>query len=385
MKLHRLPLTILVIASLFSSCGPKKETAASKPSITITSRPFAADEEGRAIIAYTIANAQGMSLTAINYGGIVTELMVPDKNGNVANVALGLDSLHQYQKASPYFGAIIGRYGNRIANGEFTLDNVQYSLAKNNGPNTLHGGNHGFDKQFWDVTVPVDSTTLVFTYTSLNGEEGYPGTLTCKVTYSITNDNEWIIDYHATTDEKTIVNLTQHTYFNLSGNPNSDILDHELQINADNYLPVDATLIPVGAPVKVEGTPFDFRTATAVGARIGEDNEQLKMGGGYDHCWVLNGGPTDTPRMVATVVHPTTSRKMEVFTTEPGIQFYSGNFLDGSLSRKGGITYKHRSGLCLETQHYPDSPNKPDYPSVVLSPDDTYHTTTIYKFSTISK
>jgi aldose 1-epimerase len=298
---------------------------------------------------------------------------------------LGYDSLSSYLKSSPYFGSLIGRYGNRIAKGKFTLDGNTYTLVQNNEENHLHGGLKGFDKIFWNIEVLNDSTSasIKLTYESADGEEGYPGKLQAEVVYTLTDDNELKIDYKAVTDKKTIVNLTQHSYFNLSGNESPDIMSHELMMDADHFLPVDKTLIPTGVLKPVANTPFDFKTSTRIGARIDQQDEQLKFGGGYDHCWVLNNydSTSDVVRKVASLYEPNSGRLMEVFTTEPGLQFYSGNFLDGTLTGKNGVRYMHRYGLCLETQHFPDSPNKPEFPSVVLNPGEEYRTSTVYRFS----
>ncbi len=310
---------------------------------------------------------------------------MPDRNGNLGDIALGYDSLEGYLEATPYFGAIIGRYGNRIGEGQFTLDGETYQLATNDGPNHLHGGVQGFDKVVWDAkpVEAADGVALEFTYISPDGEEGYPGALDAKVTYTLTNDNRLIFDYEATTDAPTPVNLTQHTYFNLAGHGGGDILGHEVMINADTFTPVSQTLIPTGELRPVEGTPFDFRTPTAIGERIDADNEQIRFGPGYDHNFVLNddAASVDAPVLAARVYEPNSGRVMEVLTTEPGLQFYSGNFLDGSITGKDGVTYERRSGFCMETQHFPDSPNKPDFPSTILRPGELYKTRTVYAFS----
>lgn len=348
------------------------------------SESFGTTTDGKAVEVYTLKNANGVEARVTNYGGIILSLMVPDRTGQMADVVLGFDSLSSYEKDSPYFGALIGRYGNRIAKGHFTLDGKEYTLAVNNGQNALHGGLKGFDKVVWNAE-PFDSTGkrgLVFTYTSPNGEEGYPGTLQARVTYTLTDDNELIFDYHATTDQATPVNLTQHSYFNLKGAGNGDILDHVVTINADRFTPVDSTLIPTGELRSVEGTPFDFRTPTAIGARIEQQDQQLVFGHGYDHNYVLNKPDSASgPTFAARVVEPASGRVMEVSTTEPGLQFYSGNFLDGTLTGKGGHVYGHRSGFAMETQHFPDSPNQAGFPSTILRPGEEYNSRTIYKFS----
>ena len=351
--------------------------------VRVEKSDFGTLEDGRAVDLYTLTNENGVEVKIISYGGIVTSIRVPDKEGNVEDVVLGFESLEGYLQAGvPYFGAIVGRYGNRIADGQFTLDGETYQLAKNDGPNHLHGGLKGFDKVLWEGEAinTEEGAGVKLHYLSEDMEEGYPGNLSVDVVYMLTNDNELRIDYEATTDKPTIVNLTNHAYFNLTGDMTKDILDHQVMINADQFVPVTETLIPVGELRPVEGTPFDFTEPTAIGKRINDENEQLGFGKGYDHCWVLN-DPGEELSLAATVHEPVSGRYMEVFTTEPGIQFYTGNFLDGTLKREGGGTFKHRSGFCLETEHFPDSPNQPDFPSVVLRPGDLYQTNTVYKFS----
>lgn len=355
--------------------------AETKTQKEITVQEFGKTAAGEAVQIYTLTNAQGMEARITNYGGTVVSLKTADRNGAFADVALGHDNVDGYPK-SPYFGAIIGRYGNRIGNAQFTLQGNTYTLAKNNGPNHLHGGIKGFDKVVWKAE-PVSSPEgqgLSLTYVSADGEEGYPGTLNAKVVYVLTNDNALRIDYEATTDKPTVVNLTNHAYFNLKDAGATTILDHELMLNADRYTPVDKTLIPTGELAPVEGTPFDFRQPTAIGARIDGDHEQLKFGLGYDHNFVLNPG-ADGLTLAATVIEPTTGRRMEVLTSEPGIQFYSGNFLDGTVTGRAGTVYQRRAGFCLETQHFPDSPNKAQFPTTTLEPGQTYRTTTVYRFS----
>lgn len=342
---------------------------------------FGVTPDGKNASLFTLENSHGMTVKLTNYGGIVTELHVPDKNGNIGDVVLGYDNLNDYIKGSPYFGAIVGRYGNRIDKGKFTLDGVEYTLATNNDKNHLHGGVKGFDKVVWDATpfTHVDEAGVELTYVSVDGEEGYPGTLTAKVTYSLSNANELKIEYLATTDKPTVVNLTHHGYFNLAGQGNGDILSHELMLNADRYTPIDEGLIPTGQLPSVKDTPMDFTEPVAIGARISQDFQQLKFGKGYDHNWVLN--ESDEPmKLAAKVYEPTTGRMMEVLTTEPGIQFYCGNFLDSSNVGKVGKVYQHRYGFCLETQHFPDSPNNPDFPTTILRPGDAYKSTTVYRF-----
>jgi aldose 1-epimerase len=348
----------------------------------LTKKPFGMTPEGQAVDLYTLTNSSGMQVAITNYGGIVVSLKTPDRRGKLADVVLGFDTLAGYFDKSPYFGAIIGRYGNRIGQGKFTLEGHPYTLAQNNNGHHLHGGIRGFDKVVWNVKAALNQKEpeLVLQYLSKDGEEGYPGNLDVTVTYTLTDANELKIEYHATTDKSTVVNLTNHSYFNLSGAGNGDILDHQLILNSDRFTPVAEGLIPTGELRPVAGTPFDFTKPNAIGTRINGDDEQLKLGLGYDHNWVLNKNGKQMT-LAARVVEPTTGRVMEVSTTEPGLQFYSGNLLDGSNIGKHGKVYKHRFGFCLETQHFPDSPNKPDFPSTELKPGKAYDTTTIYKFS----
>ncbi|NHF61577.1 galactose mutarotase [Flavobacteriaceae bacterium TP-CH-4] len=366
-------------------CGQetKAEVTKSNASITISKSDYGTTPEGENVEQYTLTNTTGMTVKIITYGGRITYLAVPDRNGNFANVVLNLDSLGQYLEGNPFFGALVGRYGNRIANAKFLLDGKEYRLAANNGKNSLHGGYKGYDKVVWTAAASIgkDQAVLKLTYLSKDMEEGFPGNLDITVTYALDNENTLTVQYEATTDKKTIVNLTQHSYFNLSGDFSTTILDHELQLNAGSYLPVDETLIPTGELAKVEGTPFDFTTAKTIGRDIDKDDNQLKNGLGYDHCWVLD-NQGDGIREVATLFDPKSGRVLKVGTTEPGLQFYSGNFLDGTLPRPNGGTYVKRSGLCLETQHYPDSPNQTDFPSVILNPGGKYKTTTTFRFST---
>lgn len=361
------------------SAEAPQQTAAPVKGPDVTSQRFGTMPDGTLVEAYTLKNAGGIEVKAIGYGAIITSLKVPDRSGNVADVVLGFENLDGYLKGHPYFGAIVGRYGNRIGKGQFTVHGKTYSLAKNNGPNHLHGGVTGFDKVLWTTAVVSGENAVTFTRTSPDGEEGYPGNLSTKITYTLTDRNELIVDYHATTDKATPVNLTQHSYFNLAGDGAGDILGHEVTINADRYTPVDDTLIPTGELASVEGTPFDFRKPTAIGARISADHPQLKAGRGYDHNWVLNRSGEGL-QLAARVVEPKTGRTLEVSTQEPGVQFYTGNFLDGSLTGKGGHVYAHRTGFCLETQHYPDSPNKPNFPSTILRPGQEYKTRTVFTF-----
>lgn len=349
----------------------------------ITKKPFG-KVDGVPVDLYTMTNTKGMQVSITNYGGIVVSLVVPDRNGKPGDVVLGYDQVEEYVKASPYFGAIVGRYGNRIAGGQFTLNGKAYTLAQNNNGNHLHGGLKGFDKAVWKAQELSTNRGpgLKLAYLSKDGEEGYPGNLAVAVTYVlVANANELVINYLATTDKPTPVNLTNHSYFNLAGQGSGDILGHELTLFADRFTPVDKGLIPTGELRPVEGTPFDFRQPTAIGKRIHQAAEQLQFGGGYDHNFVLSGKQDAGLTLAARVVEPTSGRIMEILTKEPGIQFYCGNFLDGSNVGKGNKPYCYRYGFCLETQHFPDSPNKPDFPTTILQPGKQYRTTTIYRFS----
>jgi len=370
---------------MLCSCATMKQWRGAKEArgqMDVDVKPFGKTPDGKEVRLYSLRNAAGMTAEIMTYGAIVISLEAPDKDGNMGDIVLGYDNLQDYLKETPYFGAIVGRYGNRIGKGRFILDGTTYTLATNNNGNHLHGGIKGFDKVVWD-DEPVwrpDGVGVKLSYLSKDAEEGYPGNLNATVIYVLTNKNELRIEYEATTDKATPVNLTHHGYFNLTGGQR-DILGHELMLNADKCTPVDAGLIPTGHLVDVTGTPMDFRRSTPIGARIDADYEQLKFGGGYDHNWVLNKkGKTMT--LAAKVYEPTTGRVMEVWTTQPGIQFYAGNFLDGTLTGKQGQVYQHRYGFCLETQHFPDSPNKPGFPSTILRPGGKYETTTIYRFST---
>jgi aldose 1-epimerase len=357
--------------------------AAACGSESIVRKPFGKTPEGQAVELYCLTNRNGMQASIMTYGGIVVSLTAPDRDGRYADVVLGFDRLEDYLAGHPYFGALIGRYGNRIAKGRFTLDGTPYTLAVNDGENHLHGGIRGFDKAVWQARGAIEKTGLevALAYASADGEEGYPGNLAVKVVYTLTDSNELKIEYSATTDKPTPVNLTNHSYFNLAGQDSGDILGHELAIAADRFTPVDKGLIPSGELRPVAGTPFDFRQPTAIGARIEQADEQLQFGGGYDHNFVLNRRQEGALELAASVYEPKSGRLMEVFTTEPGIQFYSGNFLDGTNVGKGGKVYNRRNGLCLETQHFPDSPNKPAFPAVILRPGREYSTTTVYRFS----
>jgi aldose 1-epimerase len=353
---------------------------ATQPQARIQKQEYGKSADQQTVDLYTLTNARGMEAKITNYGGVVVSLKAPDRSGKMEDVVLGYENLDGYLNDKRYFGGIIGRYGNRIAKGKFSLNGQSYTLARNNGENHLHGGIKGFDKMVWqakEIKSP-DGAALELTYFSKDGEEGYPGNLSVTVVYTLTNNNELKIDYSATTDKDTVVNLTNHSYFNLAGKGN--ILNHEVMLNADRFTPVDKGSIPTGELRSVKGTPMDFTQPTAIGARIEQKDEQLIFGKGYDHNWVLNssGGAL---ALAARVSEPGSGRVMEVHTTEPGIQFYTGNFLDGTAKGKGGQLYEHRSGFCLETQHFPDSPNKPGFPSTVLKPGQKYATTTIYRFS----
>ena len=347
---------------------------------------FGETMDGTDVDQFILSNNNGMEIRIITYGGVITSWTAPDKNGNYKDIVLGYNTLAEYEAETPYFGALIGRYGNRIAKGKFSLNDQEYTLAVNNGVNHLHGGLKGFDKVIWDAkTIVSDSTvSLELSYLSKDMEEGYPGNLETKVTYTLNNKDELSVNYEATTDKPTIVNLTQHSYFNLTADFNQDILGHELVINADSFLPIDNTLIPTGEFRDVTGTPFDFKTSKAIGIHIDNENIQLKNGLGYDHCWVLNDQNTGV-RFVASAYEPVSERLLEVFSDEPGIQFYSGNFLDGTLPSKNNGVYQHRTGFCLETQHYPDSPNQKNFPSVRINPGEKYNSKTVFRLSAASK
>jgi len=350
--------------------------------VSISRQPFGKTEDGALVYLYTLRNAQGMEAQITNYGGIVVSLKVPDRQGRMDDVVLGYETLAGYIQNNPYFGCLVGRYGNRIGGAKFQLEGKSYTLVANDGPNHLHGGLKGFDKVVWKARAlrSREGPALRLSYTSKDGEEGYPGNLKVTATYTLTSDNALRLDYRATTDQTTLCNLTHHSYFNLAGAGNGDILNHQVMIAADRFTPVDSTLIPTGELRPVAGTPFDFTQPMAIGARIDQEDEQLKFGRGYDHNWVLN-KPLGQLGLAARVVEPTTGRVMEVWTTEPGLQFYTGNFLDGSIVGKEGKIYYHRYGFCMEPQHYPDSPNKPHFPSVVLKPGQVYRNTIIYRFS----
>jgi aldose 1-epimerase len=347
----------------------------------ITKRRYGELTDGRTVDEYTLDNGRGLSLCAINFGGIVTALNVPDREGDTANVVLGLPDLHGYETRNPNMGTLVGRYANRIAGGRFELDGETFELPRNNGTNTLHGGPVGFGKRWWDIApLPLaddGSVAIELSLDSADGDQGFPGRLHTTVSYTLTPQDEWRIDYAATTDRATVVNLSQHAYFNLAGQ--GSILDHRLQIVAARYCPVDANLIPLGIEA-VEGTPFDFRAMTQIGARIREAHPQILLARGYDHNWVLDLEPGAGLRLVARVEEPHSGRAMQVHTDQPGLQFYSGNFLDGTLAGANGQAVRQGDGLCLETQHFPDSPNRSDFPSTVLRPGERYASTTVYRF-----
>jgi aldose 1-epimerase len=372
--LKYISLCLILACSLFCNANVMAMT---RPQIK--KEPFGKTADGQAVDLYTLTNAGGLEARIMTYGGTVVSLKVPDRNGKLADVVLGYDNLEGYLKLSPYFGSIIGRYGNRIAGGKFSLNGKQFTLPRNDGENTLHGGIKTFDKVVWKAkeVKTVSGVGLSLSYMSKDGEEGFPGNLSVKVVYTLTSKNELKIDYTATTDKETVVNLTHHSYFNLASA--GSILNHELMIVADRFTPVDKGLIPTGELRSVKGTPMDFTQPTVIGARIEQQDEQMVLGRGYDHNWVLNSA-NGKLALAARAADPASGRVMEVYTTEPGIQFYSGNFLDGSITGKGGQVYNKRFGFCLETQHFPDSPNKPNFPSTVLKPGQKYATTTIYKF-----
>ena len=372
------PLAIFAtILTVGCSTSTTKETGLARK---LTSEPWGKTAAGEAVELYTLTNAKGAEVRIMTYGGVVVSLSVPDRAGKLGDIVAGFDTLEGYFIPPPFFGAIIGRYGNRIGKGKFSLNGTEYTLAKNNGENHLHGGLRGFDKVIWKAKE-APGQSLELSYLSKDGEEGYPGNLSTTVTYTLTDNNELKIEYSATTDKDTVVNLTNHSYFNLAGQGEGDILSHVVAINADKFTPADKGLIPTGELKNVEGTPFDFRTPHTIGERVDAKDEQLGYGPGYDHNWVLNRtGSALEP--AAKVTEPTSGRVMEVLTTEPGLQFYVGNFLDGTLHGKSGKVYKRRSAFCMETQHFPDSPNKPNFPSTVLKTGDRYQTTTVYRFST---
>ena len=341
---------------------------------------FGQSEDGSNVNLFTLTNDNQIEIRITNYGGIIVSIQTPDRDGKLGDIVLGFDTLDEYLAGHPFFGVLVGRFANRIAHARFTLEGVEYTLAPNNGPNALHGGNHGFDKALWQATSfeNEDAVGVSLRYLSEDGEEGYPGNLSVQVIYTLTNQNELRIDYLATTDQTTIVNLTNHSYFNLKGK--ETILDHVVYLNADHYTPTDETLIPTGEIRSVENTPMDFRQPTAIGARIDWADEPLQLAGGYDHNWVLNKAEEGDLSHCATVTEPTSGRRMEVYTTQPGVQFYTGNMMPEEIAGKGGTLYPRRGGLCLETQVFPDAPNHPHFPSAALEPGEKYEQTTIFRF-----
>jgi aldose 1-epimerase len=369
----------LMVVSMIFGAMFFSSAADGKPSVS--RKDFGKTADGAKVDIYTLTNTSGAEARILTYGGTVVSLKVPDKNGTLGDVVLGYDSIADYEKHTAYFGALIGRYANRIANARFTLNGKEYKLASNNGPNHLHGGPKGYNRVVWSARSSTDANgaNLDLTYLSRDGEEAYPGNLKINVVYTLTEKNELKIVYSATTDKDTIVNLTQHSYFNLAGAGNGTVLDHELTVNADRFTPTDDTAIPTGELRPVKGTPFDFTRPVKIGARIEQADEQLKFGRGYDHNWVLN-KKDKALSLAATVYESTSGRVMEVLTTEPGVQLYTGNYLDAAIKGKDGRDYPFRSGFCLETQHFPDSPNRPAFPSTVLKPGQKYSQTTIYKF-----
>ena len=375
---------VLIIISFFflGNCkNPKNDNKMRKNKVSITKSFYGITKDNTKVDLYSFKTENGMQVDIINYGGIITSLKVPDKNGETENIVLGYSKLKDYINENPYFGSIIGRYGNRIAKGKFNLNGNQYTLATNNDENHLHGGNIGFDKVIWDAETKINSnsSSLILKYLSRDMEEGYPGNLYTTVTYKITNDNSVEIKYEAQTDKTTVINLTQHSYFNLSGDFNQSILNHKVKINANQFLPVNKSLIPTGNKLNVSMTPFDFRDYKEIKKDINADDLQLNYGNGYDHCWVLNDYKNGY-RLVASAFHEESGRLMEVYSDQPGLQFYTGNFLDGSLPQKEEGFYNFRSGFCMETQHFPNSPNQPDFPSVTLNPNEKYNSKTTYKF-----
>lgn len=380
-------LTICLAAAIFSAaCAKKEATKEQGATATVTKQQYGKTADGQAVDLYILKNKNGVEAAITNYGAIVVWLKTPDAKGQLADIALGFDNLEGYLGTHPYFGAVVGRYGNRIAKGKFSLNGKQYTLAKNNGENSLHGGLKGFDKKVWTAQAETkpEGPSVTLKYRSPDGEEGYPGNLDVTVTYTLTDANDLSIDYAATTDADTVLNVTNHTYFNLAGQGKGDILSHQIAINASRMTPVDAGLIPTGELKAVAGTPFDFRNPKPIGQDIGATDEQLKLGKGYDHNFVLD-RRDEGLAAAAQVTEPVSGRVLEVWTTEPGVQFYTGNFLDGTVKGKGGVAYQQRAGFCLETQHYPDSPNHKDFPTTVLKAGQQYKSTTVWKFRTVAK
>lgn len=380
----KLNITIATVSLLFcglASCQNPKMAYTSN----VVRENFQSTYDGKQTDLYYIRNANGIQIAVTNFGARVVELLTPDRNGVLADIVLGHDNIAKYTnfKGERFLGATIGRYGNRIANGKFTLNDVEYTLAQNNGKNTLHGGLKSFDMVVWDVKQ-INDKTLELSYVSPDMEEGFPGTLTVNMTYELTDDNQFKVTHRATTDRATPVNLTHHSFFNLAGEGRGTINNHQIMIKASNYIPVDSTLIPFGTIESVVGTPFDFLTSTTIGSRLGDSSQQLAFAGGYDHNWVLDRATENDLELAAIVTEPESGRTMEVWTTEPGIQFYGGNFFDGSIPAKNGGTYDYRGSLALETQHFPDSPNQPNYPSTILDPGQNYYHVCVYKFGTIN-
>jgi aldose 1-epimerase len=372
---------ILILLGLCIAAPLLMLKASAKSNHEVQKQSFG-EHDGRPVNLYTLTNSHGLELKTMNYGGIIVSLRVPDRKGQLADIVLGHETLEGYTPNPPYLGAIVGRYANRVANGTFLLDGKKYTLPKNDGPNTLHGGIKGFDKVVWDAE-PKGKQGVSYTYLSKDGEEGFPGNLKVKVTYTLNDDNEVVIDYEATTDAPTVLNLSQHSYFNLAGEGSGDILNQEMQINASRFTPVDSTLIPTGELRPVKGTPMDFTTSTKIGSRIDDNYDQLVLGKGYDHNFVIDRKGSDKGlALAARAYDPGSGRVLEVSTTQPAVQFYTGNFLDGTVTGKQGHVYKRRNAFCLETQHYPDSPNHPDFPTTTLKPGETFHTKTVFKFST---
>jgi aldose 1-epimerase len=374
--------TVIRLTTAFFACTFFMGMAQSKPlktNMLNSEKPFGQTPNNEAVTLYTLKNSKGMEVQIMNYGAIITKIMVPDKNKVIEDVVLGFDSVADYIKDSPYFGAVVGRYGNRIAAGKFSLDGKNYSLAAQNNGQHLHGGLKGFDKKVWKM-LSQKPGSLTLSYLSKDGEEGFPGNLEVQVTYTLTEDNAIAMDYTAKTDQATVLNICNHSYFNLTGNVKRDVLDHTIQLNAPFFIPVDKVLIPTGEVKSVKGGPFDFTSPKKIGLEINAADEQIAFGGGYDHCYAFDKAPGAYAK-IAHVEEPVSGRVMEVFTTEPGVQFYTGNNLDGHLIGKYGAKYNKRTGFCLETQHYPDSPNKPNFPSTVLRPGETYTSKTVYQFS----
>jgi aldose 1-epimerase len=373
----------MMIGGTSGAAGPGESSAKAVGAHMIEKKSWGKTPKGEEVELYTLRNGKS-EVSIATWGATVTSLRVPDRTGAIADIVLGFDSLEPYTKENPFFGMVVGRYANRIGQGRFTLDHKEYKLTINNGKNQLHGGPEGFYRKVWkaEEVEAKDGPSLKLTYVSPDGEEGYPGTLTASVVYTLTDDGALRMEYTATTDKPTVVNLTNHAYFNLSGPGEGDILGEELMVKAARYTPVDETSIPTGELRSVANTPFDFRKPTALGARIGAADDQLKIGKGYDHNFVLDGGVTKKPRLVARMHDPKSGRVLEIITTEPGMQLYTGNFLDGTIKGKGGKVYANRSAFCLETQHYPDSPNHPSFPTTVLKPGKKYQSTTLYRFTT---